>query len=498
MEKSRSDLIRQTEAIRLRCQTFAGFVKEAWHVLEPGTELKWSWHLQVMCDHLQAVSEGRIPPWGIINVSPGSSKSTIVTVMWQAWEWGPFGKPTNRFLTSSFEMENIKRDTRKSRDLILSEWYRTLWPEVVLSRAGETSFANSGTGTREGVPFGSLTSKRGDRVVIDDPHSLKGAESEAERTEAVRLFLEGGLNRLNDQTKSSIIIVMQRLHERDLTGALLAAQIGFWHLMIPMEYDPERADPSSKMYVPPTPLGWTDPRTRAGELMDPARMPREAVEKLKGVSHYAWIGQYQQRPAAREGGLFKRAWFKKVRAAPATVNNRGRYWDLAASEDEGAAYTAGARVSELDGNFYVEDVKRERLSAAGVRKLIKDTAEEDARLFGMIRIRLPQDPGQAGKDQAQGFVKMLVGHDARTKTVSGDKVTRATPASAQAEAGNVFLVETGDPVTDAWIEPFLEELAGFPSFAYKDQVDAFADAINDLALAPRAATVIGRTVFGAR
>lgn len=93
---------------------------------------------------------------------------------------------------------------------------------------------------------------------------------------------------------------------------------------------------------------------------------------------------------------------------------------------------------------------------------------------------------------------MLVGHDARTKTVSGDKVTRATPASAQAEAGNVFLVETGDALTDAWIEPFLEELAGFPSFAYKDQVDAFADAINDLALAPAATTVIQRSAFGAR
>lgn len=491
------------EAIRFRCQTFAGFVKEAWHVLEPAKALEWSWHLQVMCDHLQAVTEERIPPSGIINVSPGSSKSTIVTVMWQAWEWGPAGKPSSRFLTSSFEEGNVVRDTRKTRDLVLSEWYRTLWPEVLeangkLVRAGETSFANRHTGTREGVAFVSLTAKRGDRVVIDDPHSLSGSESEKERETAVRLFLEGGLNRLNDQTKSSIIIVMQRLHERDLTGALLAARIGFWHLVIPMEYDPERADPTSKMYVPPTPLGWTDPRTRAGELMDPVRMPREAVEKLKGVSHYAWIGQYQQRPAAREGGLFKRSWFKRVRAVPGAVNNRGRYWDLAASEDEGSAYTAGVRVSELEGNFYVEDVKRERKSAAGVRTLIKDTAEEDKRLFGLIRIRLPQDPGQAGKDQAQGFVKMLAGHDARTKVVSGDKVTRATPASAQAEAGNVFLVETGDPVADAWIEPFLEEVAGFPSFAYKDQVDAFADAINDLALAPRATTVIGRTAFGAR
>lgn len=456
-----------------------------------------------MCDHLQAVTEGRISPWGIINVPPGSSKSMIVSVMWQAWEWGPKGKPSSRFLTSSFEEENVKRDTRKTRDLVLSEWFRTLWPEVLeengkLVRAGETSFANRHTGTREGVPFVSITGKRGDRLIIDDPHSLKGAESEADREGAVKLFLEGGLNRLNDQTTSSIIIVMQRLHEKDLTGALLANDLGFWHICIPMEFERERLDPASKLFIAPTPLGWTDPRRREGELMDPVRMPREAVEKLKKFA-YSYAGQYQQRPAPREGGLFKRGWFRKVRAAPASVNARGRYWDLAASTEETSPYTAGARVSELDGNFYVEDVVRERLSAAGVRKLIKDTAEDDKRLFGpTIRIRLPQDPGQAGKDQAQGFVKMLVGYDARTKPVSGDKVTRATPASAQAEAGNVFLVETGDPARDAWIEPFLEELAGFPAFAYKDQVDAFADAINDLALAPKAATVVRKAGFGAR
>jgi predicted phage terminase large subunit-like protein len=395
-------------------------------------------------------------------------------------------------------MGNIKRDTRKTRDLILSEWYRTLWPEIALVRAGETSFANTETGTREGVAFGSLTAKRGDALVIDDPHSVQGAESEAEREEAVRLFLEGGLNRLNDQSSSALVVVMQRLHAKDLTGALLAHDLGFWHICIPMEFERERRDPASKLYVPPTPLGWIDPRTREGELMDPVRMPREAGEKLKKFA-YSYAGQYQQRPAPREGGLFKRSWFKTVRAAPATVNARGRYWDLAASTEETSPYTAGVRVSELDGNFYVETVARERASAAGVRKLIKDTAEEDRRLFGeAVRIRLPQDPGQAGKDQAQGFVKMLVGYDARTKTVSGDKVTRATPASAQAEAGNVFLVETGDAVADAWIEPFLEELAGFPTFAYKDQVDAFADAINDLALAPRAATVVRKAGFGAR
>src|SRR5205814_31240 len=112
--------------------------------------------------------------------------------------------------------------------------------------------------------------------------SLKGAESEAQRNEATRLFLEGGLNRLNDQASSAIVIVMQRLHEADLTGVLLSHKLGFVHLMIPMEFEPERATTS--------PIGWRDPRTYDGELMDPVRMPRETVDKLKGVSAYSWAG----------------------------------------------------------------------------------------------------------------------------------------------------------------------------------------------------------------
>ena len=158
--------------------SLAGFVKEAWHVLEPTNPLKWSWHLDAMCAHLEAISRGQMTPWLIINVPPGSSKSMIVSVCWQAWEWGPLGKPSSRFLTTSFEEENVKRDTRKTRDLVKSEWFKMLWPDVVLTRAGETSFANSATGTREGVPFASITGKRGDKVVIDDPHSPRWGPSQ--------------------------------------------------------------------------------------------------------------------------------------------------------------------------------------------------------------------------------------------------------------------------------------------------------------------------------
>jgi hypothetical protein len=153
---------------KLACQTLAGFVREAWPTLEPNAGYAHNWHIDAICQHLEAVTAGKITRL-LINVPPGSMKSLLVSVLWPCWEWSR-GLRSLRYVCTSFNDLPVTRDSRKARDLILSPWYQSLWPEVVLTRAGETSFANSSTGTREGVPFGSLTSQRGDRLIIDDPH----------------------------------------------------------------------------------------------------------------------------------------------------------------------------------------------------------------------------------------------------------------------------------------------------------------------------------------
>jgi hypothetical protein len=323
---------KNADAIRARCQTLAGFVREAWHVLEPNATYQHNWHIDAICEHLEAVTDGRINRL-LINVPPGSMKSLLVSVLWQAWEWGPKGLRSLRFLTTAFNDGPVKRDARKTRDLILSEWYQSLWPEVALTRTAEMSFSNSDTGTREGVAFGSLTSQRGDRLVIDDPHSVDTAESETERNNTTRKFREGALNRLNDQEKSAIVVIMQRLHEDDVSGTILKLKMGYVHLMLPLEFEPERACS--------TVTGFKDPRTNDGDLLDPQRMPRETVEKLKrDTTAYAVAGQYQQRPAPREGGIFKRGWFGLVDAVPAGAR-RCRGWDLAASKAKVGSSASG-------------------------------------------------------------------------------------------------------------------------------------------------------------
>lgn len=475
-EIERERVRQNADAIRARCSTLAGFVREAWHVLEPNAKLIWNWHLDAICAHLEAISAGRITRL-LINVPPGSSKSLICSVIWPAWEWSQ-GRPSLRYLTTAFNDVPVKRDTRKCRDLILSEWYQSLWPEIRLTRTGETSFANSSTGTREGVAFGSLTSQRGDRLIIDDPHSVETAESQVERQTTTRRFREGALNRLNDQERSAIVVVMQRLHADDVSGTIIKMGMDFVHLCLPMEFEPERACRTS--------IGFADPRTADGDLLDPVRFPREAVESLKsGMGSYAYAGQYQQRPTPREGGLFKRAWFegKIIRAAPEGTR-WVRHWDLAATARANAARTAGVKLGKApDGSFIVGHVVKEQIEGPEVRKLIKATAEADGR---DVKISLPQDPGQAGKVQSRDMIAMLAGFNAHAEPETGDKVTRAEPFSVQCEAGNVFLVE------GEWNSDYLDELCLFPGGSFKDQVDASSGAFGRLASPQEFSWFVGR------
>lgn len=472
----RERIARDFDAIRARCSTLTGFIREAWHVVEPSQPYVHGWHIDAIAEHLTAITEGQITRL-LINVPPGTMKSLLTGVLWPAWEWGPRGLPAMRVLGSSYSEDYAKRDNRRMRDLVASDWYQALWGNSVqLVRAGEMEFANTATGFRKGVPIVRLTGGRGDRVIIDDPHSTETAESEAERRAATRVFTESVPTRLNDPQRSAIIVIMQRLHEQDVSGVILSRKLGYEHLMLPMEFEVERRCVTS--------IGFRDPRDAEGELLFPARFPREVVDRDKKVlGSYATAGQYQQRPSPREGGLFKRGWFKFIGAIPAGSRRRVRAWDLAATKKAATNnpdWTAGVLVSRgADGSFLIEGCERMQGTPMEVERTVLSRAVTDK---PTTTIRLTQDPGQAGKAQAETYVKKLAGYPVVVKTATGDKATRATPAAAQAEAGNIAILQTGDADRDAWIEPFLTEVCLFPAGAHDDQMDALADAINELAL----------------
>lgn len=470
----RQRIERDAEIIRARCQTLDGFILEFWSVLEPKKELKFGWALLAMCRHLEAVTEGLIQ-FLLMTVPPGMMKSLLL-VFWTAWEWGPIGRPDIQVLATSYSQPNVLRDNIKLRRLVESEKFQALWPlKLREDQNAKGKFENTGNGFSEARPFSSMTGGRGDRVKIDDPHSTETAESDTERDTAVRIFREGITDRLNDLTMSAIVIIMQRLHEQDIAAVAMQLDIGFVHLMLPMEFERERA---CQTFVDGK-LFFEDPRTEEGELLFPERFPAPEVIRLKKAKgSYAYSGQYQQRPAPRTGGMFQRGDFEIVDAVPANAK-RCRAWDFAATQPKAGKqpdWTVGLRMAYVEGIFYVEDIRRDRWSPADVEKNLKNTASQDGLT---VRIRMPQDPGSAGKSDAATKVKLLAGYNVKAMPVTGEKSVRAKPASAQAEAGNVKLVR------GLWNETFLDEVCSFPNASFDDQVDAFADALNELALGYR-------------
>jgi len=443
-------------------RSLADFAKRAWRVLEPATPLKWGWALDAICLHLEAVTDGRIPRL-LVNVPPGMMKSLLTGVIWPAWEWGPKGKPETRFLGTSHKEALAVRDSMKCRRLIQSEWYQTLWPTRLTSdQNAKTKFENDATGFREAMAFTSMTGSRGDRVILDDPLSADDANSDAALEKADLSFTEALPSRVNNEA-SAIVVIMQRLHQRDTSGIILDRKMPYVHLCLPMRFEADRRCV--------TPI-FTDPRTYDGELLFPERFGEAQVADLeKTLMAYATAGQLQQRPTPRGGGMIKRQWLPIVKAIPAGCR-WVRAWDLAATATDQAAWTAGVKMGKTpDGRYIIADVRRIQGSANDVEQLLRSTASQDGT---EVRGSIPQDPGQAGKAQVQYLIKQLAGFAYTASPESGDKATRAEPLAAQAEAGNVMLLE------GEWNQAFIEEAETFPRGKFKDQVDAASRAFAEL------------------
>ena len=186
-------------AKRELCRRSLGeFARQAWQVLEPSTELKWGWALDAICEHLEAVSSGEIRRL-LANVPPGSMKSLLTGVIWPAWEWGPLGAASMRYLGTAHKQDLAVRDNMKCRRLIQSAWYQRLWPVILTSdQNAKTKFENDATGFREAMAFTSMTGSRGDRVILDDPHSVDDANSVAHLESAITTFREALPSRVNN------------------------------------------------------------------------------------------------------------------------------------------------------------------------------------------------------------------------------------------------------------------------------------------------------------
>jgi predicted phage terminase large subunit-like protein len=444
-------------------RSLAHFARRAWHVLEPATPLKWGWALDAICEHLEAVSRGEITRL-LMNVPPGSMKSLLTGVVWPAWEWGPRGMADKRFLGTAHKQDLAVRDAMKCRRLIQSAWYQARWTvELTSDQNAKTKFENSKTGFREAMAFTSMTGARGDRVILDDPHSVDDANSKAMLEAGVKTFREALPSRVNNE-HSAIVIVMQRLHERDVSAE--AISLGYDHLCIPMRFEAKR---------PPTSIGWVDPRTDPGDLMFPDRFPESQVVELEtSLGSYASAGQLQQRPAPAGGGIFRDEWWQYYSALP-QIDWRAIYADTAQKTGQQNDYSVlECWGRSKSGQAVLIDLIRGKWEAPELLVQARAFWTKHAAMQGVGPLR---KLAVEDKVSGTGLIQTLKREGLPVIAIQRDrdKVTRAYDAAPLIEAGNVLL-----PRDAPWLSDFLAEASAFPNAAHDDILDPMMDAVADI------------------
>lgn len=450
-------------------RSLAQFAQRAWHVLEPAAELKWGWALDAICEHLEAVTNGEIHRL-LMNVPPGSMKSLLTGVIWPAWEWGPRNMPEMRFVGTAHEEGLAIRDNRKCRDLVKSEWFQKLWPlELLRDLDGKKEFGNVRKGVRQARAFTSMTGVRGDRVILDDPISADNANSDAHLEEARLAFTETLPTRVNND-KSAIVVVMQRLNEKDVSGVIKDMDLPYVHLCIPMRFEPGRRCM--------TPIGWQDPRTKEGELMFPERFGETQVKELeKTLGSYGTAGQLQQRPAPRGGGILKESWFRYYTVLP-RLEFRNIHADTAqktGEENDYSVFQCWGR--SLTGEAVLVDQVRGKWEAPEL--LVQARAfwhKHKADTTSPLRAMMVED-----KVSGTGLIQTLRREGIAVVPVqrNKDKLSRGHDAAPFIESGNVLL-----PMDSPYLSDFLAEAAAFPGGVHDDQLDPMFDAINGVQVAP--------------
>lgn len=457
------------------------FTRDGWHVLEPGNPFIDNWHIHAMDEHLEAVARGEIRNL-IILVPPRFQKSLSAAVFFPVWVWAEIN-PAFRWIFGSYSQEFAFRDSVKCRDLICSPWFQSNYGDRFSLKGDQnqkSKFENDKTGYRIATSVGGGgTGEGADCIVADDAHKVGEAESPVKRAEVLRWWNETMATRGNDPKTVRKIIVMQRVHQNDLAGDQIDRNLGYEVLRLPMKYEIEEKKRA-------TIIGFTDPRTQEGELLWPERFPLQEVNELeRSLGPYATAGQFQQRPAPREGGMFKRSWFEIIEHLPPVNIRWVRYWDKAFTEG-GGAYTAGglqgicnkeiieAEKKHIEKMFYLADIVRGQWDPGTRNEIILQTAIRDRAKYGNVLIVIEQEPGPMGKDANRVLIAKLAGFSVQSDIAREDKTLRAEPLAAQTSIGNFKLLR------GEWNESFLDEITMFPFGKYKDQVDMASGGFNKL------------------
>ena len=411
-------------------------------------------HHKVICDALMRVFNGECRRL-IVNLPPRYSKTELAVPNFVSWAQGHY--PDAEFIHTSYGAKLAAKNSLATREMLEHPAYHEIFPENRLdpsssarddwrTTAGGVMYATGSSGPITGFGAGKQRDGFGGAIIIDDPHKPDEAESQPQREGVIEWF-QNTLESRTNSPHTPIILIMQRLHEKDLAGWLLDGGNGeHWeHVCIPARNDDG------------TPL-WPEKHTA------------EDLARMEAANPYVFAGQYMQAPAPRDGGVFKPSRIEIVDALPAGLE-LVRGWDLAATKNAGD-WTVGGKLGRTkDGTLWIADIQRERGGPDDVERLLVNTAKADG---PRVLQSVPQDPGQAGKAQAAYLGKKLAGTNFLFSAETGDKATRAAPFAAQVNVGNVKMLRA------PWNDALIGEMRMFPNGAFDDQIDALSRAFNGM------------------
>lgn len=469
------DLIATDIAVKrlLLKASFYEFFKFFWDVINH-EELVDNWHIKYLCDELQSVAERvfkREPKLYdlIINMPPSSSKTSIVNIYFPLWCW--INDFTLQFINISYSHQLSTAISEKCRDIMRSDKFQTYFYDIKIKEDSDTKqyFRIQKDRTIGGFRYatstgGTIGGMHGHFINLDDPLNPTDSLSDVMVRNSNEWLDNVLYSRKVDSKVSVVILVMQRLHENDITGYMLSKNAdNIKHICLPAEIDDK---------TQPQPIELR--KYYKNNLLDEKRLSREILEQKRlEMGDYAYAMQYLQTIVPKSGGFFN---VEKLITID-TFNERDavqvvRYWDKAGTHEAGC-YTVGVKMAKTpDNKFYILDVVRGQWEASERERIIKQVAIGDG---SDVVIYIEQEPGSGGKESADNTIRNLAGFRCIADRPTGDKIKRADVLAVQLNAGNVYMLRGN------WNAEYKRELEYFPFGKYKDQVDASSGAFNMLA-----------------
>ena len=438
------------------------FTERAFYELNPTETFKHNWHLEVIASELEACRRGEERRL-IINQPPRSLKSLFASVCFPTFLLGH--NSSAKIICASYGQDLADKHARDFRTILNSAWYQDLFPHTRLSsqRQALQELVTTRNGFRLSTSVGGpLTGMGADFIFVDDPLKPEEALSDVQRKAVNNWFDHTLLTRLNDKRNGCIIFVMQRLHEDDLVGHVLAIE------PCKVVRFPAIAE-IDEVYVIQTPYGTRRFERRTGEALHPEREPLELlnhIREVQGESNFS--GQYQQAPSPPGGELVKTEWFKTYTAVdkPPEFEMTVQSWDTANKPTELSDYSVCTTWGVKEKHLYLRHVLRKRLGYPDLKKAVREQAEA----FSPQTILI--------EDKASGtqLIQELVSEGIQTikkYQTTMNKIMRMHSVTSTIEHGFVHL-----PDKAPWLAEYLHELASFPNGKYDDQADSTSQALD--------------------